>query len=362
MFPAGFRPDFRPLFGFGLDVESLDDAKHVQAVDAKLEKNDFEGAIRVANQIFGFYERDKCFQKIFDDCLDKGDLREAKRAAVNMVFRTNTDAALNKILDKELEKNDFPAAINTCRLLHSKNATQKVADKIKEAKPDLETMKKIEEAAFDDLWFFPKLQKIILNLLKTLYSALGNQPEVKRLEKRIDSMNATRFSLWNEIKKPLAVASASGAMILAMKASASVPAVCGAGALGALVVLSPAARKPENLLGVAAGVAASTAGVAIVPAIGVGLGAAIVSRIPFVQSAALGTVKAGIALTYAGARATKWAGKQVINGVGGGLQMAESAIVGLAKGTAKAGSFAIDCVGSALRMADSALDKITFRT
>lgn len=370
-----------------------DDDSLKKTVGTKLEKNDVAGAQRAAHQIFSYLDRDEAFQKICTDCLDKGDFAGAKEAASEIWWSESGQTALNKILDAEIEKNQFTDAIETCcrmmssqnviettnikacfRMIPSQSALEKVADKIKEAKPDPETMKEIEKAVSNKLCFFPNLQKIILNALMALFAALGNQSEVDRLQEKIEQLGRSiESSMLKSLKKPLALATGAWIGNSTLAVTGSLPLSCATSAVAALAVLYPSMRKSENVFGVGAGVAASAAGLATLPAVGVGLGTAFVSRIPLVQTVAKGTLNAGVSLVETGMNGVMWTGRTAfslidktvdniaIPLVKGTAHLVASTAVGLGNFIVETGSVALDCAGSVVNGVDSVLDTITFR-
>lgn len=362
-----FRYDFPP---FRSVFEENDALK--KTVDERLGKNDVNGARQAANRIFGGFGRDAALKKIVIACLGKGDIDGAKRAANDMFHgRTN---ALNMILDREIEANDFVGAIGTCGSLQSLIAVQKVADKMKMANLDTAALKKIEETGLNKTWLFSSLQVVILKVLVSLYSALGNQSEVDRLEKRVAELSSFEFSLpWERVKKPLALLVGIEAGILTTGLIESIP-VCGAvGAAAALAVLNPALRRSENVLGLGAGAAAIAAGLTAPQAAAIGLGTAIVTRIPLAQSAAIGAINVGGSIAEAVGNSIVWTGETMVGAldktfnyvvfplVEGTVNLTAKATVGLANGILNAGSFGVDCLGSVLSGVDSVLDTVTFR-
>jgi hypothetical protein len=153
----------------------------------------------------------------------------------------------------------------------------------------------------------------------------------------------------------------------------SVPIVAAAAAGTALAVWHPAARRPENVLGVGVGAAAVAVGIAAPQAVAMGLGVAAVSRIPLVQSAAMGTINVLGSIAETSARAAVWTAETAVSAVDktlsyvvipiveGGANLTGKAIVGTAECAAKVGSFAVNTIGSILSGVDAALDKVTFQ-
>lgn len=347
-----------PLFTFYGSSEEDDSLK--KSVITKLGKNDVAGAQHAARQIFSIYDRSEIFKKIFNHCFDKGDFVKAKEAALEIP----SEAALNKVFGIELEKNQFTGAIETCGMIPSKSAVKKLADKIKEANPDPETMKQIEDAVSKKIYFLPSFQKMILEVLMTLFAALGNQVEVDRLEKKIGELEGRiEPDISEAIRKPLALCLGASVGSYALIASkGSIPLACGVAALTALGVLNPSARRPENLLGISAGIVASAAGLPALPALAVGLSTGIVSRIPLVQRAPIAVLNTGASLVQTGMNMILWTGRTMLHLMDKTVDNVIAPVVeGTARSTVSAASAILDGAGSLMNAVDSALDTVTFR-
>ncbi len=362
-----FRSEFPMFHSFFDDNDALK-----KIIDKRIEKNDINGARQAANRIFVGFDRDAALKKIVIVCLGKGDLDGAKRAA-NDMFLGKTDA-LNMILDREIEANDFVGAIGTCGSLQSQIAVQKVADKMKMANLDTAALKEIEETALNKTWLFSSLQIIILKVLMSLYRALGNQSEVDRLEKKVAELSSFEFFFPLEaLKKPLALLVGAEAGLLTSGFTQSVPVIGAVGTAAALAVLYPPLRRAENLLGVGAGAAAIAAGLTAPQSAAIGLGTAIVTRIPLAKSAAIGVINVGGSIAEGIGNSVLWTGKTMVGAVDktlnyvvfplveGTVNLTAKATVGVANGILNASSFGVDCLGSVLNGVDSVLDTITFQ-
>lgn len=313
----------------GISGASLQDAAFKKIFDQQLSKGDLEGAELTALATNFNSSNDQLYKTLANAYLDKGDFENGKRVAKNIYWTANSKEVFDRVLDLELGKKDFVGAVKSAAYMGSEEMTQKLADQITAEKPDAAKLNQIEAAADRHMSCMPKLHLIILQALVALFEALGDTVAVERLTEKmgriqeyLDSREAA-----STVNAGLAGALVGGYTYL-FEATPTV--AVGLGVATALATKYPSARRFENLLGVGAGLAASTAGLAALPATGVGLATTFVTRIPFVQDAAIGSVK-----------------------------LTARAVEGVFNGIVKAAGLAVNGIGKGLDGVDWLLDKWT---
>ncbi len=334
-------------------------------IQDKLKEGDFAAAREIVLQQCGVFNQDENLQEILDACMSKGNLAEAKKTALSMGSFIGQQDALEKILDKELEKGDFVSAVDISALLLQETAVIKVAEKIKGATLNPESLKEIEEAARGKFKIYPYLKIIILKALKGLYQALGQTSDATRLGLDIHSLQV-RLSLFSNERfefrfggapkdalKKRDLAALTGLCIGSGVGSLANSILLGSVAGGAVALgyNFPSLRKIQNVMGLGAGLAASATTSLSVPAVlGIGLGTAVAARIPMVQSAARGTINLAGFFTGVLLGGVFYSGKEMLS---------------LAKKSANlvttAASSTFSAIGFVVCKVDSALDKITLQ-
>lgn len=316
--------------------------------DIKFAQGDLEGAERTALRMNYASNRDASLKKVAQEFLNRGDLKKAKGVLSQLSYTSSVSEVGGRLMDLELKEDDLVSSVRTCALVGTEEAAQKLADKILENKPDRKTINQIEERAAEHLWRFPRLYKIILNALLSLYKALGNHEQVHRLENKINDLDRRIVPHFSEtFGKPISLVAGLYTGLAAACLGAPPNVAVGVGAATTLAVRHPAIRRIENVMGIAVSGAATVAGMPPLPAVGMGLGTTFFTRIPLVQSIALGTLRAG-------AKALGWTAKilpsitgQVVRGVGMGVLNTGEALLG--------------GVGKVIDVADFVLDKWTLR-
>jgi hypothetical protein len=260
---------FRPVYPFEIEYEyEFPETK----IKVELEKGNIENAV-------------KLFQELPSVCYYR---------------LTNSD--IKKIFTAQLDKGDFLEALNTAHSTYRRSRFIKIAEKLKTAKLDPETLAKVENAADQLLGSF---RKIILEALLAVYQTLGNKEAITRLEGKLSEIKDTEERI-----QQLAICLLGSIVFYAattvlastyydfcillnrssyachMNRDLELLSAAGSTLFLAGAMQFPELRKIPNVLGIVSGVAASSAGLSALPAVATGLGTALVTRIPFVQNTA----------------------------------------------------------------------------
>ena len=198
---------------------------------------------------------------------------------------------IKKIIDSQLAQGDFIGAVKSASCILNLNNFTVIGEQLEKAELKQETLLQLEKSVESLL---PPYRKAILKALIPNYEKLGNKEEVSRLEKIISKLKdfkvykttipdfftdvfANRFHLTFQV--------ALGAMT-ALCARGTVGTTLAVAIPAALAVQFPEGRKLENLTGMGAGIVAAGAGFGALPAVAIGTSAAILSRIPKIQTVA----------------------------------------------------------------------------
>lgn len=245
----------------------------------------------------------------------------------------------------------------------SKNPSD-VQKLIKEASSDENLLRAIPSIALRQYAFGLELEvlALIFKELISLYEARGNQLEAKPLQNMIEGIQNFHSSA-KKTEKAFKCALLSIYLTLGVQMvwGLSFPTAAGIGIGTGLVWSHYPEVSKASLCGLACGCFVNTG---LIPAAAIGLGTAIVARIPLVQRAAKATLttgcdvigkcaEAGKPIFAATGTALKAAGKGIGNGVS---QLTQGVLLPSIKGIFKVGDFAIDCAVFAVRSIDKSLD------